>query len=62
VTIIAQAPKMAPHIAAMCAVLAADLQCDLNRVNVKATTTEQLGFTGRKEGIATEAVVLLVKQ
>ena len=62
VTIIAQAPKMAPHIAAMCAVLAADLQCDLNRVNVKATTTEQLGFRGRKEGIATEAVVLLVKQ
>ena len=62
VTIIAQAPKMAPHIAAMCTVLAADLQCDLNRVNVKATTTEQLGFTGRKEGIATEAVVLLVKQ
>lgn len=62
VTIIAQAPKMAPYIDAMCAVLAADLQCDLNRVNVKATTTEQLGFTGRKEGIATEAVVLLVKQ
>ncbi|HDN9019369.1 TPA: 2-C-methyl-D-erythritol 2,4-cyclodiphosphate synthase [Aeromonas salmonicida] len=62
VTIIAQAPKMAPHIDAMCVVLAADLQCDLNRVNVKATTTEQLGFTGRKEGIATEAVVLLVKQ
>ncbi|MEE9693569.1 2-C-methyl-D-erythritol 2,4-cyclodiphosphate synthase [Aeromonas hydrophila] len=62
VTIIAQVPKMAPHIEAMCAVLAADLQCDLNRVNVKATTTEQLGFTGRKEGIATEAVVLLVKQ
>lgn len=62
VTIIAQVPKMAPHIDAMCAVLAADLQCDLNRVNVKATTTEQLGFTGRKEGIATEAVVLLVKQ
>ncbi|PJG59611.1 2-C-methyl-D-erythritol 2,4-cyclodiphosphate synthase [Aeromonas cavernicola] len=62
VTIIAQAPKMAPHIAAMCAVLATDLQCDLQRVNVKATTTEQLGFTGRREGIATEAVVLLVKQ
>ena len=49
VTIIAQAPRW-PHIDAMCAVLAADLQCDLNRVNVKATTTEQLGFTGRKEG------------
>lgn len=62
VTIIAQAPKMAPHIDAMRAVLAVDLMCDLNRVNVKATTTEQLGFTGRKEGIATEAVVLLVKQ
>jgi 2-C-methyl-D-erythritol 2,4-cyclodiphosphate synthase len=62
VTIIAQAPKMAPHIDAMRAVLASDLECELNRVNVKATTTEQLGFTGRKEGIATEAVVLLVKQ
>lgn len=49
-TIIAQAPKMAPHIDAMCAVLAADLQCDLNRVNVKATTTEQLGFTGARKG------------
>ncbi|MGL5294706.1 MAG: 2-C-methyl-D-erythritol 2,4-cyclodiphosphate synthase [Aeromonas sp.] len=61
VTIIAQAPKMAPHIDAMCDVLAADLQCERDRVNVKATTTEQLGFTGRKEGIATEAVVLLVK-
>ncbi|MGL5949163.1 MAG: 2-C-methyl-D-erythritol 2,4-cyclodiphosphate synthase [Aeromonas sp.] len=61
VTIIAQAPKMAPHIEAMRAVLAADLATDLSRVNVKATTTEQLGFTGRKEGIATEAVVLLVK-
>lgn len=62
VTIIAQAPKMAPHVGAMCAVIAADLQCELSRVNVKATTTEQLGFTGRKEGIATEAVVLLVKK
>jgi 2-C-methyl-D-erythritol 2,4-cyclodiphosphate synthase len=49
VTIIAQAPKMAP-ISTPCAVLAADLQCDLNRVNVKATTTEQLGFTGARKG------------
>lgn len=62
VTIIAQAPKMAPHIAAMRANLAADLACELDQVNVKATTTERLGFTGRKEGIATEAVVLLTHE
>lgn len=60
VTIIAQAPKMAPHIPAMCVNLAADLDSLLSQVNVKATTTEKLGFTGRKEGIAVEAVVLLV--
>ncbi|MBY5921477.1 2-C-methyl-D-erythritol 2,4-cyclodiphosphate synthase [Ferrimonas balearica] len=59
VTIIAQAPKMAPHIDAMRAHLAADLDAELDRINVKATTTERLGFTGRGEGIATEAVVLL---
>ncbi|MDF0534546.1 2-C-methyl-D-erythritol 2,4-cyclodiphosphate synthase [Shewanella sp. A32] len=59
VTIIAQAPKMAPHIDAMRMVLAVDLQAELDAINVKATTTEKLGFTGRKEGIAVEAVVLL---
>jgi len=61
VTIMAQAPKMAPHINAMRTVLAADLDTELSQVNVKATTTEKLGFIGRKEGIAVEAVVLLVK-
>ncbi|MDF5501725.1 2-C-methyl-D-erythritol 2,4-cyclodiphosphate synthase, partial [Vibrio parahaemolyticus] len=59
VTIMAQAPKMAPHIDAMCAAIAEDLETDISNINVKATTTERLGFTGRKEGIATEAVVLL---
>lgn len=59
VTIIAQAPKMAPHIDAMRQVLAADLSTPLDDINVKATTTEKLGFTGRKEGIAVEAVVLM---
>lgn len=62
ITIIAQAPKMAPYIEAMCAAIAEDLETDINNINVKATTTERLGFTGRKEGIATEAVVLLFKQ
>ncbi|MDR0806476.1 MAG: 2-C-methyl-D-erythritol 2,4-cyclodiphosphate synthase [Enterobacteriaceae bacterium] len=61
VTIIAQAPKMAPHIAQMRVNIAEDLACHMDDVNVKATTTEQLGFTGRKEGIACEAVALLVK-
>lgn len=62
ITIIAQAPKMAPYIEVMCAAIAEDLETDINNINVKATTTERLGFTGRKEGIATEAVVLLFKQ
>ena len=62
VTIMAQEPKMAPHIDAMCAAIAEDLETDISNINVKATTTERLGFTGRKEGIATEAVVLLFKQ
>lgn len=59
VTIIAQAPKIAPHIEAMRQVLATDLMAELDDINVKATTTEKLGFTGRKEGIAVEAVVLM---
>ena len=58
-TIIAQRPKMSPHIEAICDVLAADLQMDLSRINVKATTTEHLGFCGREEGIAAMVSVLL---
>ncbi|MDF1764441.1 MAG: 2-C-methyl-D-erythritol 2,4-cyclodiphosphate synthase [Oleibacter sp.] len=60
ITIIAQAPKMAPHINDMCANIAADLQVRRDDVNVKATTTEKLGYVGRKEGIAVHAVALLV--
>ncbi len=60
-TIIAQAPKMAPHIARMTAHIADDLGIALDRVNVKATTTEKLGFTGRREGIAAEAVCLIAR-
>lgn len=61
ITIIAQVPKMAPYIQEMCAAIADDLECELGQVNVKATTSERLGFTGRKEGIACEAVVLLTR-
>ena len=59
ITIIAQAPKLASHIAAMRQNLAEDLDCDMAQINVKATTTEKLGFVGREEGIAVHAVVLL---
>ena len=59
-TIIAQAPKMAPHIPAMRANLAADLGIAPDAVNIKAKTTEKLGFVGRGEGIAAEAVALVV--
>ena len=58
-TIIAQAPKLATHIAAMRQNLSEDLGGDIDRINVKATTTEKLGFVGREEGIAVHAVVLL---
>lgn len=59
VTIIAQAPKMLPHVPGMRANIAADLETDVDFINVKATTTEKLGFEGRKEGIAVQAVVLI---
>jgi 2-C-methyl-D-erythritol 2,4-cyclodiphosphate synthase len=59
-TIIAQAPRMAPHIEAMRANIASDLGMEKANVNIKATTTERLGFTGRGEGIAAQAVLLLV--
>ena len=61
VTIIAQAPKMAPHIPQMREYISADLKIDLDCVNVKATTTEKMGFEGRGEGISSMAVVLIEK-
>jgi len=62
ITLIAQAPKMAPYLLAMRQCLSDDLEVDINQVNVKATTTEKLGYTGRKEGISVHAVVLLSPQ
>ncbi|MDP5146080.1 2-C-methyl-D-erythritol 2,4-cyclodiphosphate synthase [Shewanella sp. ULN5] len=62
VTVIAQAPKMAPHIDAIRQCLAVDLNTSIEDINVKATTTEKLGFTGRKEGIAVESVVLMLQK
>lgn len=60
ITIAAQAPKLAPHIENMRERVASDLQVDLDQVNIKATTTEKLGFVGRKEGIEVHAVALLL--
>jgi len=59
ITIVAQSPKIAPHLIAMRECLSQDLQCDIDQINVKATTTEQLGYVGRKEGVAVHVVVLL---
>jgi len=60
-TVICEAPKLSSHTAKMCANIAADCAADLTQINVKATTTEKLGFTGRGEGIAAEAVCTIVK-
>ena len=62
VTVIAQAPKLADHIAGMKKNIADDLNVTIDNVNVKATTTETLGFIGREEGIAVHAVVLLTEK
>ena len=59
ITIVAESPKMAPHLEKMRLNLAADLGSDVSQINIKATTTEKLGFAGRQEGIACHAVVLL---
>jgi 2-C-methyl-D-erythritol 2,4-cyclodiphosphate synthase len=59
-TVIAQAPRLGPHIPLMCTHMAEDMGIAADRVNVKATTTERMGFTGRGEGIAAHAVVMLV--
>ena len=61
-TVIAQAPKLAPYRDQMSAVIAQDLRVSVHEVNIKATTTEQMGFTGRREGIAALAVVLLLEE
>jgi 2-C-methyl-D-erythritol 2,4-cyclodiphosphate synthase len=60
-TVICEAPKLSPHTAQMCANIAAECAVDLTQINIKATTTEKLGFTGRGEGIAAEAVCTIVK-
>lgn len=60
-TVIAQKPKMAPHIQAIQQRVAGLLKADVSQVNIKATTTEKLGFTGREEGIASMATILLLK-
>ena len=61
-TIICEVPKLSPHTAQMCANIAQDCGIAIDQINIKATTTEKLGFTGRGEGIAAEAVCLIVKR
>ncbi|HEY9210914.1 MAG TPA: 2-C-methyl-D-erythritol 2,4-cyclodiphosphate synthase [Methylotenera sp.] len=58
-TVICEVPKLSPHTAQMCANIAGDCEVALSQINVKATTTEKLGFTGRGEGIAAEAVCII---
>ena len=60
VTVIAQVPRLSSHIQSMRANLAEDAKCDMDMINIKATTTEKMGYIGREEGIAVHAVVLLV--
>ncbi len=60
ITVICERPKIAPHAAAIIKTMAEDLQCQSSQLSIKATTTETLGFTGRREGIAAMAIVLLV--
>lgn len=62
VTLVAQVPKLAPYIGTMRERLAADLECAIEQVNVKATTTEGMGFVGRREGVAAHAVALLLSR
>jgi 2-C-methyl-D-erythritol 2,4-cyclodiphosphate synthase len=61
-TVICEAPKLSPHTAQMCANIAQDCGIAVNQINIKATTTEKLGFTGRGEGIAAEAVCVIIKR
>ncbi len=60
-TILSQTPKILPHVKEMKTILAQDLQCDTTQLNLKATTTDKLGFLGRKEGLMASAIVLLAK-
>jgi 2-C-methyl-D-erythritol 2,4-cyclodiphosphate synthase len=61
-TVLAEAPRLGKHRAAMCSNIAADLQIDIDSVNVKATTSEAMGFVGRREGLACHAIVMIEKQ
>lgn len=59
-TVICEAPKLSPHTVQMCANIAQDCNVDISQINVKATTTEKLGFTGRGEGVAAESVCVII--